>query len=154
MVNENYLDYVLSIENAVEIGEEISQELEIVTSVMRENVEQIELFLENNSHTCRSLDKSVLDFVTEIMKNSESKLTIFEEELETFSNYNSGEELLMVDNKFLEKLNLTNELNIFLRIQLEEYISNLDDVKTIVDEITTSLNKQRTEQYLGSRMLM
>lgn len=154
MVNENYLDYVLSIENAVEIGEEISQELEIVTSVMRENVEQIELFLENNSHTCRSLDKSVLDFVTEIMKNSESKLTIFEEELETFSNYNSGEELLMVDNKFLEKLNLTNELNIFLRIQLEEYISSLDDVKTIVDEITTSLNKQRTEQYLGSRMLM
>ncbi|MFB0972319.1 MAG: hypothetical protein QMB54_04980, partial [Neofamilia sp.] len=81
-------------------------------------------------------------------------ITIFEEELETFSNYNSGEELLMVDNKFLEKLNLTNELNIFLRIQLEEYISNLDDVKTIVDEITTSLNKQRTEQYLGSRMLM
>ena len=154
MVNENYLDYVLSIENAVEIGEEISKELEIVTSVMRDNVEQIELFLENNSHTCRSLDKSVLDFVTEIMKNSESKLTIFEEELESFSNYNSGEELLVVDNKFLDKLNLTNELNIFLRIQLEEYISNLVDVKTTVDEITTSLNKQRTEQYLGSRMLM
>ena len=154
MINDNYLDYVLSIENAVEIGEEISQELEIVTSVMRDNVEHIELFLENNNHTCRSFDKPVLDFVTEIMKNSKIKLNIFEEELESFSNYNSDEELLVVDNNFLDKLNLTNELNIFLRIQLEEYISSLNNVKTIVDEITTSLNKQRTEQYLGSRMLM
>ena len=88
------------------------------------------------------------------MKNSKIKLNIFEEELESFSNYNSDEELLVVDNNFLDKLNLTNELNIFLRIQLEEYISSLNNVKTIVDEITTSLNKQRTEQYLGSRMLM
>ncbi|NLW43354.1 MAG: hypothetical protein GXY89_09490 [Tissierellia bacterium] len=154
MINDNYLDYVLSIENVVEIGEEISQELEIVTSVMRDNVEHLELFLENNNHTCRSFDKSVLDFVTEIIKNSKIKLNIFEEELESFSNYNSDEELLVVDNNFLDKLNLTNELNIFLRIQLEEYISSLNNVKTIVDEITTSLNKQRTEQYLGSRMLM
>lgn len=154
MENRELLEYVFTIENVVEIGEEISQELEIVSTVMRDNLEQMELFLENNKHKSGSIDKSILDFITNIVKNSESKLTIFEEELESFSNYNSNDELLTVDSEFLEELNLMNELNLFVRVQIEEYITNIEGVKNIVEEITSSLNKQRTEQFLGSRMLM
>lgn len=154
MRSREYLDYAMSVENVVEIGEEISKELEIVTSVMRNNVEQMELFLDDKKHTCRSLDKTVLDFISKIVKESEAKLSIFEEELETFSNYNPEEELLSVDTEFLDKLNLISELNLFLRIQIEEYISNIEGVKILVEEITASLNKQRTEPFLGSRMIM
>lgn len=154
MENRELLEYVFTIENVVEIGEEISQELEIVSTIMRDNLDQMELFLQDNKHKSGSIDKSILDFITNIVKNSESKLTIFEEELESFSNYNSNDELLTVDSEFLEELNLMNELNLFVRVQIEEYIANIEGVKNIVEEITTSLNKQRTEKFLGSRMLM
>lgn len=154
MENRELLEYVFTIENVVEIGEEISQELEIVSTVMRDNLDEMELFLEDNKHKSGCIDKSILDFITNIIKKSESKLTIFEEELESFSNYNSNDELLTVDSEFLEELNLMNELNLFVRVQIEEYIANIEGVKNIVEEITSSLNKQRTEQFLGSRMVM
>lgn len=154
MENRELLEYVFTIENVVEIGEEISQELEIVSTIMRDNLDQMELFLQDNKHKSGSIDKSILDFITNIIKKSESKLTIFEEELESFSNYNSNDELLTVDSEFLEELNLMNELNLFVRVQIEEYIANIEGVKNIVEEITSSLNKQRTEQFLGSRMVM
>lgn len=154
MVYRDYLDYLVSVERTMEIGEIISRELDMISLLMRKNVEDIERFLEDTSYKCNFMGESLFDFVTESVKKSESKIIVFAEELEKFSNFDSTNNKLDVDSNFLERLSLSRELNIFLRIEIEEYISNLEDVKDTVDEIINSLNKQITDSIMGSRMLM
>lgn len=154
MDNIDFFKKTFELESIIKIGEEITKELEIVSNTLRKNFNDLESFIEDEGYKSKILNKDLLRYLSKTIKSSERNIDKFERELEAISNYNSNEDILIIDSEFLDKLNIMNKMNIYLRFELEEYLLNLEVVKGIVEDITNNLNKQKTDRLLGSKMLM
>lgn len=154
MKSRNILNTFTGIDNLIEIGEEITRDLDSLSAVLRDSVDSFDYFVENNHYTCNTLDKPMLDYISKKIDISKENISKFEDELEMLSNYDRSDDILNLSDDILEKLNFTNEMNVFLRIQLEEYLIKLESVKDIVEDIVLSLNKQQTDPFLANKFLM
>lgn len=154
MKSRNILNTFTGIDNLIEIGEEITRDLDSLSSVLRESVDSFDYFVENNHYTCNTLNKPMLDYISKKINLSQENISKFEDELELLSNYDRSEDVLDLNDDILEKLNVTDEMNVFLRIQLEEYLIKLESVKEIVEDIVLNLNKQQTDPFLANKFLM
>ena len=96
----------------------------------------------------------MLNYVRKTLKSSELNIEKFESELEMISNYNREDEILDLDLRFLDKLNFSSTMNLYLRMELEEYLVRWDIVKGIMEGITTNVNKQKSDKVLASNILM
>lgn len=154
MNNKEIIKRYAGMENIIEIGEEITRDLDSVSSVLRESVESIDNFYEDNFYRCDTINKSMLDYISRRLDISKKNINKFEEELETYSNYDSSEEILSIKSDIFEKLDYSQDMNMFLRIEFEDYLIKIESVKGIVEDIILNLNKQRTDPFVMTKSMM
>lgn len=154
---DNNLDIIqkaLEVESIIEIGQTISKELELVYNILRSNFDDYDLFNDSSNYNKSPLDKDILLYLENTIKESENNIFKFEKELEEISNYNSDDDILLLNSKVIKKLLSVKNINFYLRFELEEYIKKIENVRNIIEEITFNLNKQKTDRLLGSKMIM
>lgn len=154
---DNNLDIIqkaLEVESIIEIGQTISKELELVYNILRSNFDDYDLFNGSSNYKKSPLDKDILLYLENTIKKSENNIFKFEKELEEISNYNSDDDILLLNSKVIKKLLSVKNINFYLRFELEEYIKKIENVRNIIEEITFNLNKQKTDRLLGSKMVM
>lgn len=154
---DNNLDIIqkaLEVESIIEIGQTISKELELVYNILRSNFDDNDLFNDSSNYNKSPLDKDILLYLENTIKESENNIFKFEKELEEISNYNSDDDILLLNSKVIKKLLSVKNINFYLRFELEEYIKKIENVRNIIEEITFNLNKQKTDRLLGSKMVM
>lgn len=154
MENLDFLKKTLEIESIIQIGERISWDLEIASNTLRDNFAEFEEYFLDQKSKETFISKELLNYVRKTLKSSELNIEKFESELEMISNYNREDEILDLDLRFLDKLNFSSTMNLYLRMELEEYLVRLDIVKGIIEGITTNLNKQKSDKLLASNILM
>lgn len=154
MLNEEILLQDLELQNLIEIGYQISTELNSVSKVLKDNLEDISIYFSDFKYKSSSFNKPIIDFVLEKIEASEDYIELFESELELISNYDRSNKMLNLNNNLLEKLKLSDNLNLYQRVELEVFISNLEKVREIVEEITSSLSKQNSDKFMISRLIM
>lgn len=141
-------------QNLIDIGEEITRELDSISSILKENVDGIDLYLNNSNYRGKTLDNRMFDYLLDKIESSKEYINIFENELELISNYDRANNILDIENDFIMKLNMSSDINLFSRIRIEEYIKNVDSVRLIIEDITNNLNKQKSDYLLASRFIM
>lgn len=154
MINQNVFDNDIELQNLIDIGEEITRELDSISSILKENVDGIDLYLNNSNYRGKTLDNRMFDYLLDKIESSKEYINIFENELELISNYDRANNILDIENDFIMKLNMSSDINLFSRIRIEEYIKNVDSVRLIIEDITNNLNKQKSDYLLASRFIM
>lgn len=154
MHNKDLLVEDLQLQSIIEIGIQISRELDSITNLLKDNLDEVDLFLTNNSHRGKALDKRITDYLFEKLEFSERFIDLFESELEQISNYDRSNGFLNISDDFIDQDIFYRDINFFSRIKIEEFIENIEEVRSTVEEITNSLFIQKSNNTLASRLLM
>lgn len=152
--NIDIIQKAIEIESIIEIGQEISTELELVSNVLRSHFDNLEYFIDNKDHINDPINKDLINYIKNSIRESKLHISKFESELEEISNYNREDDILKINSKVIDKLQFSKNINIFLRFELEECILKMEVIKDIIEDITNNLNKQKTDRLLGSKMVM
>lgn len=154
MHNKDLLVEDLQLQSIIEIGIQISRELDSITNLLKDNLDEVDLFLTNNSHRGKALDKRITDYLFQKLEFSEKFIDLFESELEQISNYDRSNGFLNISDDFIDQDIFYRDINFFSRIKIEEFIENIEEVKSTVEDITNSLFIQKSNNTLASRLLM
>lgn len=154
MHNKDLLVEDLQLQSIIEIGIQISRELDSITNLLKDNLDEVDLFLTNNSHRGKALDKRIADYLFQKLEFSEKFIDLFESELEQISNYDRSNGFLNISDDFIDQDIFYRDINFFSRIKIEEFIENIEEVKSTVEDITNSLFIQKSNNTLASRLLM
>lgn len=154
MHNKDLLVEDLQLQSIIEIGIQISRELDFITNLLKDNLDDVDLFLTNNSHRGKALDKRIADYLFQKLEFSEKFIDLFESELEQISNYDRSNGFLNISDDFIDQDIFYRDINFFSRIKIEEFIENIEEVKSTVEDITNSLFIQKSNNTLASRLLM
>lgn len=154
MHNKDLLIEDLQLQNIINIGLELSRELDSISLLLTENLDELDLFLTNYSYRGKALDKQIADYLFSKLEFSERYIDIFEYELEQISNYDKSNGFLDISDEFIDKDIFYKDINIFSRLKIEEFIENIEEVRSLVEDITNSLFVQKSNNSLASRLTM
>lgn len=144
----------LQLQSIIEIGLELSRELDSITNLLKDNLDELDLFLTNNSYRGKALDSRIADYLFKKLEFSERFIDLFESELEQVTNYDRSNGFLDINDDFIDQDIFNKDINFFSRIKIEEFIENIEDVRSIIDDITNSLFMQKSNNSLASRLIM
>lgn len=131
------------IDRAIKTGTEITTELDILISMLSDNLEDTEIFLNDINHTSMGISKPFQKYAKEVAEKSVNELRRFEKELAGVSDYDESENLFTVDNSVLNLLDKFDEINSFMRFKIEEYIMDLENLRNSIDVIVMALSYQQ-----------
>lgn len=154
MYSKDLLIEDLQLQNIIDIGLELSRELDSITDLLQENLDGVDQFLTDHSYRGKAMDKGLADYVLKKLEFSEKYINIFETELEEISNYDRTNGILDISNDFIDQDIFYKDMNMFSRLKIEEFIENIQSVRSLVDDITNSLFLQKSNNSLATRLVM